>query len=120
MNAKEIFTPEFYKKLYDELLEKANKDWYYEDVCESGHLAMDCECDWAGDIYVVLNDVEVGTEVHDDSFDHAFGTWHDPHPYLEVTCIEGLSDVHVYENSNRDAKEIEGFDIEAFFKANEN
>lgn len=115
---KSIFTTEFYKNLYDALLENAKSDWYYEDVCNGKLLSMDCECGWASDVYVVC-DIEVGTEVHDESFDHAFGTWHDPAPYLEVVSIDGIDDIHVYESSDRDAKEIDGFDIDAFFKANE-
>ena len=53
-------------------------------------------------------------EWHDDSFDHLFGTWHDPYPYWEVTGFDEITDVKVYESDDNDSKEIEGFSYKDF------
>ncbi len=109
---KEIFTADFYSKLTDTLIKDVNSnDVYYEDLCEGKSISMDCYID---DMYVTC-DVCFSTEVHDDSFDHAFGTWHDPYPYLEADGITDIDEVHVYESDENDSPEIEGFSYDDFW-----
>ena len=111
MNAN-IFTPDFYSNLFDALLERVkDNDNQYEDICEGNVIGMDCYID---DMYITCN-VHYTTELHDESFDHAFGTWHDPNPYLEVDGIDDIDDVHVYESDDNDAPEIIGFSYDDFW-----
>ncbi len=106
------FIDNFYTRLYDALLEKVqNNDFYYEDICEGNSIGMDC---YVGDLYITC-EVCYTTELHDDSFDHLFGVWHDPHPYYEADGIEDIADVHIYESDDKDAPEIEGFSYDDFW-----
>ena len=111
---KNIFTPEFYQKMYDALMDV---DWSYNDdyeaVIEGLPVAEDCYVD---DYYITADKVYYDKEFVDESFDHAYGTWHDPFAHYEVTGIYNIDCVHVYENDQKGAKEIFGFDKEAFLK----
>lgn len=113
MKTKEIFTKEFYKELGDYLVNCMNDDGWYsdqmDDVVHNRHIGMDCDC--VGDVYVTC-------EVEFD-FERSYSNV----PYDEtwdviVTEVYDIKNVHVYEDNNKDAKEIEGFDVEAFYEAN--
>lgn len=111
--AENIFTPDFYKALYDAIVEasKGTMDLWAEEIADGESVGVDCYVD----NYYITAEVIVATEWHDESFDHAFGTWHDPNPYLEVVGCEEIFNIHVYEGDTKDAKEIEGFSEEAFW-----
>lgn len=99
------FTKEFYKHLYDAIMDGA------------GDVEYDCDKDGYPDTfyvdgYAVDMTVYYGWEVHDDSFDHAFGTWHDPYPYMEAENLEDIDDVKVYDENTDE--EVDGFDYDAF------
>lgn len=116
--AKNIFTPEFYKEMYDKLMKRA-KNYSgdnYEKAIEGSPVAEDC---YVGEYYVTIDEVCFDKEWVDESFDHAFGTWHDPNAGYEITGICDIDEIHVYESDDSNAAEIDGFDVEAFFKANE-
>lgn len=111
--ASNIFTPEFYKAFYDAVIEEGKADSNYADICDGEHVSIDFYIG-EDDMYVTC-EAHYITELHDDSFDHAFGTWHDPYPYLEVVGCDDIYDVKVYESDCKDAKEIEGFDYDSFW-----
>lgn len=102
---KRDFTADFYRHLYDAIRE------YTDDLELDG-----CDTSASATLYVDGCEVELTVEFSlewiDESFDHAFGTWHDPYPYYRVSCIEGVDDVRIYDEETGD--EIEGFDCGAF------
>ena len=111
-----IFTPEFYKEVYNGLMthvdDCCNLD-KYEEAVQGNFIGMDYETE--DGIYITC-------EVR---FEHETNVIAGPydHPYYEtcdlVLCgIIDMVNVKVYESTNRDSKEIKGFDTEAFFKAN--
>ena len=105
-------TKSFYTKLYNELVDIVKcDDSYYAEICEGSYIALDCH---VGKKFVTCN-VCFATECHDESFDHLFGTWVDPAPYREVTGIDDIDDVHVYESEEEDAPEIAGFSYDDFW-----
>lgn len=114
-----IFTKEFYSKMYDELLGSAKYLWgdRLEDAMDGKAVAEDC---YVGEYYITVDEVYYDREWVDESFDHAFGTWHDPNAGYEICGICDIDKVHVYESDDSNAAEIHGFDYDAFFKANEN
>lgn len=92
-----IFTHEVYKMMVDAIEDyRSNLDGFEPN--ESYSVEVETE-----DCYFIDFEVQFDYEVHDDSFDHAFGTWHDPNPYLEPTNIIGIENVEVY----KDDKKIE-------------
>ena len=109
-----IFTQDFYKAFYDAVVEAGQIAFNYEYVCEGKNVPIDFE---VGDLYVTC-EAHYMTTLHDESFDHPFGTWQDPMPYLEVTGCDRLANVKVYESSDRDSTEVAGFDYEEFWRAN--
>jgi hypothetical protein len=102
--SKNIFTKDFYKKVYDEVF----------DACKSEFVNEDGEC--YGKCYVTINidgyEIDltalVECEWSDDSFDHAFGTWHDPFAGYEFSGVYGIEDVTVWDE---DGNVVEGFSI---------
>lgn len=111
MKQSNIFTEDFYSELYDAVLDVGcNCDYYYEDILDDKYVDIDC---YVGDLYITAT-VHYTKEWHDDSFDHLFGTWHDPYPYWEVTGFDDITDVKVYESDDNDSKEIEGFSYKDF------
>ena len=108
-----IFTDEFYKALYDKILEagKNAAEEHDEDMLDKQ--VIDFEVYGLDDIFIT-GTAEYDTEWHDGSFDHAFGTWHDPCPeYVVNNCIY-ICDIKVYEDDDC-KKEIDGFDYDAFW-----
>ena len=97
------FTKDFYKRLHEAVMASASKAKYEDD----GYLAS---------IYVDGYEVELTAyfnwERHDESFDHAFGTWHDPHPYMEVTSLNDIGEVTVRDDMS--GEEVGGFDYDSF------
>lgn len=108
-----IFTPEFYKAFYDAVMDAGNADDVYEDICDGKSVPIDF---YIGDddLYVTCT-AHYMTTLHDESFDHLFGTWHDPNPYYEVVGCDDIDEVRVYESSDADAREIDGFDYDKFW-----
>ena len=102
-----VFTKEFYLKIYKEL----------HDYCEENYDGEEVMTVWIDDIeinghyYEIDCEVDIEREFHDESFDHAFGVWHDPFPYYEFVDVDGISDVEVYEDGNK----IEGFSVEDYY-----
>lgn len=99
------FSEGFYKHLYDTIMDGAGNVEY--DNEKSGYPDT-----FYVDGYAVDVTVSYGWEVHDDSFDHAFGTWHDPHPYMQAEYLDDIDNVKVYEEDTN--KEVDGFDYDAF------
>lgn len=105
------FTQEFYKEVYKKIMDK-----------QSSYDAGD-GFDFYPTIYVEFNgvryqiDIEVtyASEFRDDSFDHAFGTWHDPYAgYYFADGIDSIGNVDVWDDTN--GEEVEGFDEEVFWQ----
>ena len=111
-NMKKIKNPEaFHKALAQALLEFANEqndprgwwidEFYVDDPVHEGEL-LTVECR-----------VLFHCELHDESFDHAFGTWRDPNPYFEATGIKDLEIVSVIDENNQ---AYEGYDANEILK----
>lgn len=64
------------------------------------------------DGYEVEVTVYYNWSLHDESFDHAFGTWHDPYPYMEIASLYDIEEVTVRDETSGD--EVGGFDRDAF------
>ena len=99
------FSEQFYKHLHDAIMGNAGNVEYDSEA----HGYPDT---FYVDGYKVDATVFYGWELHDDSFDHAFGTWHDPHPYMEVEYLDNIDNVVVYEEETGEM--VEGFDNDAF------
>lgn len=99
-----IFTKEFYKHLFTKM-EADFGNVEYNDMNEY-------ICAYEVDGYDIELTVSYDFEWHDDSFDHAFGTWHDPYPYWEACGIIEVFDVVVFETGTEN--EVTGFDCDEF------
>lgn len=104
---KVIFFKPFYQQVYDELKKLGDEyDYGYDPNAlqeydfEIGEYWLHVEWWWA-------------TEWYDESFDHAFGTWHDPNAGWLITGIEFIVKVKVEDD---EGNEVEGFDVEKFCK----
>lgn len=111
--AKNLFTKDFYEKVFKEL-----DDWMSrEDGMEnSGSKTVtlyieDDERFNDGDTIEIEMEAGYECDLHDDSFDHAFGTWHDPCPYWEYAGLTYIDDVRVWV----DEKEVQGFSVDDFW-----
>ena len=100
---KKSFKKEFYSHLLDKIVDgmkevvyEYERNWYYGCFHVDG-------C-------VVYADVKYEWELHDESFDHAFGTWHDPNAYLEAVDVIDISGVSVYDEETEE-KDERLFDI---------
>ena len=109
-----IFTTEFYKKMYESLMNDIeNNSWYtdqYDKIVEGKPIAMDFE----GDVYVsclVMFD-------YDKHYTSPVDNPNDESWYPEIGGIIGLDDVMVTKENLKDSPVIDGFDVEAFFEAN--
>ncbi len=84
--AKNLFTREFYVQLFNAIEESVKNEYECPDSpcsehCASGYIDGD-EFQETGkneEIYFECS-VVANNEWADESFDHAFGTWHDPFP----------------------------------------
>lgn len=105
-------TDEFYKELHEELMKYSQvlSGSEFEKACEDENVYVEC---YVGEYYVTAM-VHFKAELHDESFDHLFGTWHDPDPQMEIEGYDYLEDVHVYESDDKDAIEVGEFDFDAF------
>lgn len=97
-------SPEFYKKLYNEICEHEFTPESTED--DSCYIEIE---DFEG--YYICLKATFDVEVIDDSFDHAFGTWEGYH--LEVGELTGIEEVTLCTEDD-DVSDL--FDIEAFFE----
>ena len=111
--ANDIFTPEFYKAFYKEVVDAGQAEGLYEDICDGKTVPIDFYIG-ENDMYVTC-EAHYTTDLHDESFDHLFGTWHDPNPYYEVVGCDYVGEVRIYESDERDAKEIKGFSHDDFW-----
>ena len=99
-NMKKIENPEaFHKALAQALLEFANEQEetpieFFDEEVYVGELTINCN-------------VAFHYEVHDESFDHLFGTWRDPNPYLVAT---GVKELEILSVSDDDGQQYEGWD----------
>lgn len=103
--SKNIFTPDFYKKVYDAVYDycKENYQRDYEGSMSVSTVTVDgCEIEC---------DADIDTEWQDDSFDHAFGTWHDPCAGYEFADVSGIANVTVWDE---DGNVVEGFSVEDY------
>jgi hypothetical protein len=103
-----MFSQEFYKHLCDAIHERLD-EVEYDDEANGYPEAFNV------DGYDVCATVYYDFDLHDESFDHAFGTWHDPCPYMYATDVTDIDDVKVYVEETDE--EVEGFDYQAFMDA---
>lgn len=99
------FSDDFYKHLANAIREGMD-DVVYDDE-EKGNPDT-----FHVDGYAVDVTVYYGWELHDDSFDHAFGTWHDPYPCMKAEYIDDIDDVTV--SIEETDEQVDGFDYDAF------
>jgi len=107
-------TEKFYKELHEELMKysQALSGSEEEKAREDENVYVEC---YVGEYYVTAM-VHFKVVLHDESFDHLFGTWHDPNPQMEIEGYDYLEDVHVYESDDKDAQEVGEFDFRAFMR----
>ena len=101
-----VFSEDFYKHLYKAIKDGAGDVEY--DAEANGYLDTFYVDGYAVDVTVYYE-----WEVHDDSFDHAFGTWHDPHPYMKAECLDDIDEVKIRDEET--GEEVEDFDYDAFW-----
>ena len=101
------FTKEFYKKVYEALCDYCQENFENLD----GEAYGTCNAEVEVDGFVIEAECGCECEFEDSSFDHAFGTWHDPYAGYVFSDVEGISDVTVWDE---EGDEVEGFSIEAY------
>ena len=101
-----IFTKEFYSHLF----EKIEAEFPYVEHCEYNGYNYGFDVDG----YYIELDIYFAFEWQDDSFDHAFGTWHDPFAGYAAVGVEKVENVEVFK-VDTDEK-IEGFDCDEFIE----
>ena len=101
-----IFTKEFYTNLFKKIEDE------FPDVEYREHNGYNYGFEVDG--YYVDLDVYFVFEWNDESFDHAFGTWHDPNPCYIAVGVESVENVEIFK-VNTDEK-IEGFDCDEFIE----
>lgn len=106
--AKNIFTPDFYKAVYKAICEYCEKN--YESNGESSDTMSGS---FSYKEYEIEFEADIEGEWHDESFDHAFGTWHDPNPCYVFGRVSGISDLIVYDESGP----IDGVDADKLYEA---
>lgn len=106
--SKNIFTKDFYKKVYDEACKACKKNFINEDGEQYGTCLVTISVDG----YEIELNALVECEYEDESFDHAFGTWHDPYAGYVFSDVYGISDVTVWGEDG----EVEGFSIDDYDK----
>lgn len=101
------FDKDFYKRVYEALCDYCEAhfhDAWHEDgdiICATVDI----------DEYTVEAYCDCSSEYKDESFDHAFGTWHDPCPSYEFEDVIGIEDVSVFDDDG----EVEGFSIDDYY-----
>lgn len=115
--AKNLFTREFYREVYKQIDQRLNDDYNpTAEYCDENVYVCiedDDRFTEADDVIEVEADVCTYNEFQDESFDHAFGTWHDPCPYWKYCGIEGVEDIRVIVNG----KEVQGYNRDDFYRA---
>ena len=111
----QLFTKEFYQAVFHQMEERLKEDFCptEEDEEVDGYACFEEE-PFAddGDCIEVEMTLRTLNEWEDDSFDHAFGTWHDPYACWGYGYIYDVEDdVKVYKNG----KEIEGWNMDDFW-----
>ena len=99
-------TPEFYEQLVNDVYDYCKRNYENEDGEKYVTMSV---CLSIGDYEVEL-DAEVESEFVDESFDHAFGTWHDPMAGWAFGSVYDVNNVHVYDADG----EVEGFSKDGF------
>lgn len=99
-------SPEFYKKLYDEIICKF--EFVPEDIDDTS-CYIDAE-DFDGFYIEFKATFEVN--VIDDSFDHAFGTFHASH--IEAGELTDIEEVTMYDEDGNNVSKL--FDYDAFWE----
>ena len=112
MKTNNVFTEEFYKKLYDEIINYADENYSPQDE-------DDCYCNMEVQVgnFTVELDATFEVEYIDDSFDHAFGTYHDYH--YEAGYLEEISIIDIWESNEEndlEDKVTDLFDEEKFWE----
>lgn len=103
--SKNIFTPDFYKNVYKAICEYCEKN--YESNGEASDTMSGC---FTLDEYEIEFDADIECEWCDESFDHAFGTWHDPYAGYGFGCVSGISEINIYGENGL----VESVDIDEF------
>jgi hypothetical protein len=105
------FTQEFYKEVYNKIMDKQSS----YDEGEGFDFYPTIYVEFNGVRYQIDIEVTYASEFRDESFDHAFGTWHDPNAgYYFADGIDDIGNVDVWDDE--DDEEVEGFDKEAFWQ----
>lgn len=104
---KVTFPDSFYQQVYDSIKDMGDKFDYGEDCNEMQEYDFDL-----GEYWVHV-EWWFSSEWYDESFDHAFGTWHDPNAGWLITGIEEIGEIKV---EDEDGNEVEGFDVDKFCK----
>ena len=111
----QLFTKEFYQAVFHQMEEKLKEDLCptEEDEEVDGYACFEEE-PFAddGDCIEVEMILRTQNEWEDDSFDHAFGTWHDPCPCWKFGYISDVYDAKVYKNGK---EEIQGWNMDDFW-----
>ena len=105
------FTQEFYKEVYKKIMDKQSS----YDAGDGFDFYPTIYVEFNGVTYQIDIEVTYASEFIDESFDHAFGTWHDPNAgYYFADGIDGIGKVDVWDDE--DGEEVEGFDEAAFWQ----
>lgn len=105
------FTQEFYKEVYKKIMDKQSS----YDCGEGFEFTPTIYVEFNGVRYQIDIEVTYASEFQDDSFDHAFGTWHDPNAgYYFADGIESIGKVEMWDDETDE--EVEGFDEDAFWQ----
>lgn len=112
--AKNLFTKEFYQFVYNEINKRLEEDFCPSEEVEEtdGYVCIE-EKPYAEDdeVIEISATVETENEWNDDSFDHAFGTWHDPCPCWKYGGITDIFNVEVTVNGDK----VEGWNEADFW-----
>ena len=112
--AENIFTLDFYKKVYKEIEDYLSDSDKYKPKSSNEDVSVylnwyDADTDTEYEVELTVN---ADNEWHDDSFDHAFGTWHDPYPYYAYERLSDIcDDAKVWVNG----EEVNGFSRDDFY-----
>ena len=111
----QLFTKEFYQAVFHQMEERIKEDFCptEEDEEVDGYACFEEEPFVDDDDCIEVEmTLRTQNEWEDDSFDHAFGTWHDPCPCWKFGYIYDVDDdVKVYKNG----KEIQGWNMDDFW-----
>jgi len=101
------FSRDFYKKVYKEAFDYCADNFENEDNEQTG----ECTVSISVDGYDLEFTADVECMYEDESFNHAFGTWHDPYAGYYFADVYGIRDVTVYDD---DGDCVDGFSIDEY------